>query len=427
VLAHFRRLYRQSQSDPNVSIADPDAVSLRKALLRAYRRHLMFGAISGRFLQKAKVARRRYARNKTQKLAKILRRGTNTERLPKSMFLVQFTPSPILDSLVPSRRERWIHVTKRDRQDIREIKLESFSLLEYPKETISAIKHLAKVACTAYQAHLHFDDEHCIDIASYLVLAEVWPALSHVYQSGRISTTIQDVINAIRLRKALTMRFPRRADSRSDVWAFPLQRRRPSKISKAPERDLAPQTREKVADKFCDALNDWLAVAGLQLTDKGRANYATLIGELLDNAERHSELSKDGSWSIVGFMARRREHDQDVYRCYMAFLSEGVSIADSLKTADQSVRKQVDDYCQRHRQAGQSEDTLATLMALQDTITRDPVATAKRRGGTGFQEVLDFLKTFSTTESPADSPRFTMISGGSCIQLRPPYIFGQRF
>jgi hypothetical protein len=429
MFAVFRRLFGNflgqliDQDTASLSIAE----ELRQNILRVYRRRLMTGAISGRFQRRAKVARRRYARDKTQKLAKALRRGAKLPRLKKGVLLGRFTPSPILDALVADRGKRWVPVMKRDRTTPIEIELKNFSILEHPGDTIKAIKHLAEVACVAIDAQLHFDDTYCTDIGSYLVLAEVWPAMSHVFRGGRIRLPIQKVIDAVRMRSALAMRFPVEPNSSSDVWAFPLHRRRPSKISKSIERNLAPQTREKVADGFCNAVDGWLGItADLELTEEGKSKFASLIGELLDNAERHSELSKDGSWSIAAFMARRKEDGEDVYRCYMAFLSEGISIAEGLRTAAPSIQDEVDQYCSRHQGSGQSRETLATLMALQDTITRDAAATAGSRGGIGFQDVLEFVNTFGATEIESRGPRFTIISGKSCIQLRPPYITGSK-
>jgi hypothetical protein len=428
MFAVFRRLFGnflERLNDPTGSA--PEATDLRRDILRAYKRKLMRGAITGAFRRQAMVSRRRYARDKTQKLARSLRRGSRPMRLSKSVLLGQFRPSPILDGLLPGREKQWVHVMKRDQTaDPPEVELKNFSIIEHPRETIRAIKNLAEVAGHALTAQLHFGDEYCVDISSYLVLAEVWPAMSHVFRGGRISTAIAKVIEAVRLRSSLSMRFKDSGDQ-DDVWAFPLHRRRPSKISKALERNLAPQTREKVADGFCEAVDGWLGItADLELTDEGKARFANLIGELLDNAERHSELTKDGSWSIVAFMARRTEAGASVFRCYMAFLSEGKSIAESLGTAADTVRDEVDKYCSQHARAGQSKGTLATLMALQDTITRDADATAGSRGGIGFQDVLEFVNTFGITEAVERAPRLTIVSGRSCIQLKPPYMSGNK-
>jgi hypothetical protein len=418
----FGRFFRSL--GPGATVAVDAVREIRSQVLRAYKKNLLSGAVSGR---EAQLARRRYARNKTQKLAKLMRHGASTPRLPQSVLLVRYRPSLILDALIANRESRWILITRRDRYaDEPEIELKNFSFIEHPRETLKAIKQLGEISGQALTAQLHFKDDYCVDIAPYLVLAEIWPAMGNVFRGGQISVPMQKVIEAVRLQTPLSMVFKDVSRS-TDIWAFPLHRRRPSKISRSIERNLEPQTREKVADGFCGAVDGWLGItAQLELTDEGKARFANLIGELLDNAERHSELAKDGSWSIVAFMARRRENSVSVFRCYMAFLSEGASIAESLRTAAQSVRDEVDRYCDLHHRKGQSKNTLATLMALQDTITRDAEATAGSRGGIGFQDVLEFVNTFGATEAADRAPRLTIVSGGSCIQLQPPYMSGSR-
>jgi hypothetical protein len=164
------------------SAAVASARELRGQVLRAYKKTLMRGAVTGK---DARVARRRFARDKTQKLAKLMRRGGSSRRLPKSVLLVRFRPSPILDALIPARETQWIPVMRRDRfAEEPEIELRNFSFVDYPRETLKAIKNLGEISGQAITAQLHFQDDYCVDIAPYLVLAEVWPAMANVFRGG---------------------------------------------------------------------------------------------------------------------------------------------------------------------------------------------------------------------------------------------------
>ena len=243
-----------------------------------------------------------------------------------------------------------------------------------------------------------------------------------------MSISIQKVVETLRIRQDLGMSLPYLSDTK-DVWAFPKRARRTAGSSKSSNRFLEPQTNEKVADEFCDALDEWLITASdeLELTKSGKARFAQIIGELLDNAERHSNPpGKDGDWSTAAFMARRKEGDVEVYRCYMSFLSVGASIAESLRTASQDTKKQIDAYVARHEKCGISPETLTTLVGLQDGVTRDPIAAANERGGIGLQEVLELINVLGVTHHPNKEPRMTIVSGSSCIQARLPYLVGQR-
>lgn len=219
------------------------------------------------------------------------------------------------------------------------------------------------------------------------------------------------------------------ADDRADVWAFALQRRRPARTTKSPTVHLEPQTREKTADQFCDKVDEWLGVPDInqQLTLSGRGWIAQIIGELLCNAERHSQIqSNDGDWSTTAFMARREVNGQSALRCHIAFLSVGRSFAESLDEASPDIRAKLAQYLAQHKRSGLSPDTLATVFALQDTVTRDPEARDVRSGGTGLQDVLEFVTILGQTSTAGMEPRVTVVSGASCIQMRAPYMQGQR-
>lgn len=242
---------------------------------------------------------------------------------------------------------------------------------------------------------------------------------------------VQKMIDAVGLRKSLGMAF-KGLDNHDDLWAFPIQRRRPTGSSRSKSRFLEPQSHEKVTDRFCDAINDWLGRPEINqmLTIDGRGWIGGIITEMLDNAERHSDPeNKDGEWSVAGFMARRIEDAEPVYRCYLAFMSVGATISESMSTCAPRIERQMRSYCELHVSSdgsGPSADTLRTLYALQDTVTRDPEADERNRGGFGFQEVMRFVNELGGTSKPGREPRMTIISGSACIQLRPPYILGTR-
>jgi hypothetical protein len=152
-----------------------------------------------------------------------------------------------------------------------------------------------------------------------------------------------------------------------------------------------------------------------------------MMGELLCNAERHSQSdSDDGDWSTAGFMVRRIEGGESVLRCHLAFLSVGQSFAESLSGAADDVKASLSQYIAQHRFSGTPPEVLATLYALQDTITCDPKAREARSGGTGLQDVLDFVRELAGPSSEECGTRVTILSGRTCIALRHPYLEGIR-
>ena len=216
-----------------------------------------------------------------------------------------------------------------------------------------------------------------------------------------------------------------------DVWAFPLCRRRGagSSASKAPFTDV--QTREVAIDEFCLALDEWLGELKMGLNAKGVGWIKLILGELLENAERHGDGGRrDGAWSVSGCMVRRNDEDtgESVFRVYIGMLNLGDTFSATLDRALPAVRQKLDEYVADMHAMGapQSAATLRTLAALQDGVTCVSEADADDRGGYGLQEMLDLVSLLGHTDTPDHKPRVTIVSGSSCIQLRDPYIVGVR-
>ncbi|MGR6430452.1 hypothetical protein ACU5AY_05980 [Rhizobium sp. PAMB 3174] len=397
--------------------------------LRDYRRRLSKGRFNSAASPLARLAIRRNAESKSRAL---LKKGKKGKRLPipKRLLLThRYSENKIILGLRPDRKSLWVPITqRRHAAKYSELVLNDFTFIDHPDETLTQLVSIIKFECFAVDAFLHFDDKYCIDIASYLVLAEMWPQLAKVFKGGRMSTAIQKVLDSVQLSRDLGMRL-NWGHSTDNVWAFPRRTRRPAGSSRSAKRELEPQRREHVADEFCDAVDEWLEEAAfeIELSRGGKARLANIILELLDNAERHSNPpGSDGTWSTAAFMAKRPESGVDVYRCYMGFLSVGSTIAEGLKTAQPAIRQQIEEYCDLHEGTGRSRETLATLVALQDGVTRDPVAATNQRGGIGLQEVLDLINVLGFNSMPGKAPKMTIVSGRSCIMARQPYVQGTR-
>ncbi|TCM54951.1 hypothetical protein C8J36_104143 [Rhizobium sp. PP-F2F-G48] len=430
----FKNLFQQIKHRTRGQIAKPHEVAPQgidrefRLLLQAYRRQLRAVAASGN--PKGRLGKGRFAKRKSREIIRDNQKGKRFQ-LPKSLLIKSsFSEDALASGLYPKRKSEWIPILKR-RYDKKydQLVLRNFSFIDHPQNTLDQLAEILKFEGKAANAQLHFDDPYCVDVSAYLALAEMWPHMSKVFKGGRMEMPIQKVVETLKLKKDLSMRL-KGLENVDDVWAFPKRSRRRAGTSTSVDRYLHPQSKEKVADEFCEALDEWLAAASedeVCLAQGGKARLASIIGELLDNAERHSHPpGKDGGWSTAAFMARRLEGDRDVYRCHMGFLSVGSSIAESLARAPISIRAQVNKYTDRHRDCGISRDTLATLVALQDGITSDHAAAANQRGGIGLQEVLELVSALGVSSGTDKGPRMTIVSGSSCIRARAPYLHGTR-
>jgi hypothetical protein len=338
-------------------------------------------------------------------------------------------PSAVLDGLLPERRQRsfWLKLRDRDpRSAGNEINLENFSLLKNPRATLSSLKQIAEAEARCLGARINFKDEYCLDVAPFMVLVECWKEMIPVFEGGEMDLPMQKVLAAVGVRHALGVGFAGLSDF-NDVWAFPLSRRRkPGETnSRSPFVDVP--TRDHATGRFVAAVNEWLGrpERELELSDSGREKLMNLLGEVLENAERHSDgHRRDGSWSVSGFLARRSGGEGGpVYRASIGILSIGDTFSDSLLRAHPDQKNNISAYIATMRKAGarQSDDTLTTLVALQDGVTCMAEADAADRGGFGLMDILDFVSALGQTDDTRHAPQVTIISGSSCIQLKGPY------
>lgn len=406
------------------SDANQDQIeSLVREAMRQERKKIFLNVLRGESHAKARASGRRHANSVVRERYLSVARQN---RIPRDLLVWSFHTSPLADTLLPDRKSKWVPILKRDRGATPAINFENFSFVDNPSGTIKMLKEIVRIEGFAAQAHLNFEDESCLDIGAYLVLGELWPVLSGVYVGGKMNVQVQKALKAVGLGQHLRISL-KAATNQKGIWAFPIQRRRPRNTSTSSRMLLEPQRRERVADGLCDAINKWLDQPEIEqeLTLEGRVWITNLVGELLDNAERHSAPdTKDGEWSTAAFMVRREEADQVLYSCHLGFLSVGATISESLVTAAPAIQEYLTKFLERHKRSTASAETLRTLFALQDGITRDAEASAERRGGLGFQEVLSFVRDLGGTTRPGCEPKVTIISGKACIQLRAPYLVG---
>jgi hypothetical protein len=168
-------------------------------------------------------------------------------------------------------------------------------------------------------------------------------------------------------------------------------------------------------------------VAHQKLSSQGRRLVLKIVGEALDNAERHSRPeSNDGDWAITGFLTKELPGGRNLFRLHVAFLSVGSSIASTVSTAPAPTKKQMDIYVKRHRGRQFDDVDLMTIFALQDGVTKSHAALQEGRGGTGFQDIIEFFADLGDTTSTDHEARLAIISGATCINLSAPYMKGAR-
>lgn len=380
------------------------------------------------------VGAKRYANRVARRYIVSAKRGHLAEKvvrkMHKGLLYHQFKPSKLLDGFVPDRSKVWSSLSERIRKrEVQAITVDNFSFLQNPTGTANALSKIAMAEASCLAANIDFKDQHCLDIGPWLVLSVMRGDMIPVFVGGAISNGLSKVFSALQLDEAMGMTVAPFWDKEKDIWAFPIRRRRPAGTSTSPSLQLEPQTKEKLGDELCDAIDDWLnACVSQELTGDGRHLVKVIAGETLDNAERHSnhiEHPDDGDWMVSGMMVRRNLNGNNVFLCQLAFLSIGSTIAESMLSCPPMLLEKMERYVALHKKsfprAKHAAEHLRTVFALQPGVSRDAEAIESKSGGTGFSDIMNLFSDLAAIESADCGARLAIVSGNTCIHIGYPY------
>lgn len=353
-----------------------------------------------------------------------LKRRRN-QRIPFSqeVLLARHRDCAFLDALVPNRKARWLKIKQRRRGLT--IACKNFSFIDNPLPTFQILKAIAEAECEAVNFRVDFLDTYVQDIGPYLVLGMMRERMAPVVAGGKVHKRVIKVLEAVRLREFLKMG-PFGKVSMKDVWPFPLTQRRRSGTSTSKHIALQPTRTELTADQIVQRVNYWLGELepAQELTEHGAGKIKGMVGEILNNAERHSRIGGDGEWITAGFMARRNVGTNEpkfLHICHLCFFNPGRPISETIRDAPIEIKGQIDRYIAKHTGCGLCDDALATVFALQDGISRVRQGDGNPTGGTGLMDVVEFANEVGISESADKDPKVVIISGSCLIKFDAPY------
>lgn len=409
------RLYRQQNKVRKGSIAAKLPSSVRT-------RNRQVDNLARRFIRAAKgYPRHNFGRSQE---------SHPHERVPLEVLLAKKKKSLLLERLRAASGNEWRPISARLKSRLhRRLTLRNFSFLSNPTETMRSLSAISEAEAISLSASIDFSDEHCVDIGAWLVLAAMMPDVTRVFIGGAIRPQMTKVLTALRLADYMQIDVSApSADDYSDIWAFPLSTRRAAGHTDSRQPFLDGQAVEEVGDKLSEAIDGWLkAAAEQQLSLEGRRRVKTIVGETLDNAQRHGrpEHPDDGDWMISGFMAKTTKDGIPSLRCQLAFFNVGSSLSATISGCAEVIAQRREQYVRTHRESltGQiyAEQHLKTIFCLQDGVTCDQAAERDRRGGTGFGDIIAFFSDLAGIVSAESDARLAIVSGRTCLHIGWPY------
>jgi hypothetical protein len=350
-------------------------------------------------------------------------------RTKTAVMTARLSKSILLDGLVPNRTERWMSPSARLKSpDHRSLEVENFSFFAAPKSTMTSLAAIAKADAECVSGRINFLDHDCLDIGPWLVLAVMRQEMLPIFNGGAIGDQLSAVIKALRLNGPLRFGLGQTYSDPNEIWAFPLRSRRPAGTSRSPTMHLDPQSSEEVAFELCDQIDNWLQQSSsLELSPEGRRIVGKIVGETLDNAQRHSrpDFPNDGDWSISGYMRRQGTGEGQTFICQMAFLSVGAPISTTVNGCVAATKRQMDEYVASHLSSFPNQlyadEHLRTIYALQDRVSGDANAVENGRGGTGFRDIITFFGDLAAATSTGVGAKLAIVSGRTCLHIDANY------
>ncbi|MBU0801481.1 MAG: hypothetical protein KKA05_10845 [Alphaproteobacteria bacterium] len=357
-------------------------------------------------------------------------------------------PCQILDAAYALRNEGgWIDFSARKSSQDKSFDLHWASLLDEPVKTFELLAEIAKAESECPRIQLNYRSGTCADISPILILRlmhDNFPSPHGGYVKGVISEAYEDIFKRLGLIDALGINvIYRSTESEASTdqvnFAIPLKNWSPkTEFLSIEDREIFNQSAlERVGDtanSVANQLVEWVNTHGNPecLIPKLHERVRSAVSELLDNARRHGIINEAHcEWHMCGLLQKRIGASGKTFTiCNLAILNRGDSIADTLQTAEESVKKEVEDYVNLHKKEI-FEEALWVAYSLQDDIscTHTDVNGERPSKGRGIATaMMDVLNDAFDQEDIDYKPSFTIISGQAWLTASYPYnVFQQRY
>jgi len=336
--------------------------------------------------------------------------------------------SPILDAFAANRRERWLPLRRRSPTPHR-IQIRGFSLLDNPLGTLATLKAIAEAESRRLSILIDFADTLCSDICPYLILGMMRQGMAPVLRGGGISPSVLAMVEAVELSSFLGIdQIDHRSGDTPTFVPFTMRHRRKSGSSTSQNVAFQPSTDEHLIDRLVETINGWLRFFGYALSDDDTAALHTIVSEALNNAQRHSDIEgRDGDWVIAGFLSAggnfiNGQRTSIFYYCSISIISVGATIFESLSACeDAETRHNLDRYVMQHcNDTTRTRESLTTVFALQDRVSRFRQDGEMSAGGVGLMDMIKFAHAISRFSQQSDGAAIAILSGATCIRVNGP-------
>jgi hypothetical protein len=280
----------------------------------------------------------------------------------------------------------------------------AFSFLEDPVGAIETLEHIRNVAGRRSVRHIHIDHSDCEALglcASVVMDVSLLQARKHRAQHvpltlGGTFSRKSEAVNVLLRASGI----PHQVGAQESLLEPELEKRvKRSDLFQGTSnyRERSPQ-RNRAAEGLTKYFNRCLGSLGYELKKAGKKYLGDLLTEVIGNAQEHG----GGKWYTIGHWHQETlDGDKKQARCHIVIFNFGTTIFESLTQPDVSpvFRERLEALARSHDQRryfamfGEKWDreTLFTLYALQERVSRFTGLPAGRDRGNETVDIIDFF------------------------------------
>jgi hypothetical protein len=296
-----------------------------------------------------------------------------------------------------------------------------FSFIEAPDEAVLVLNDLVRFSLQSRTKVIVIHQEecalidHCAESAATALAfqARGWPMV-RFRGTFPVSEEQRDIVRATGLASRLDLKL----SEPEGFLKFPLQHER--RVRGTAERS---SIKEVLASEVAKHVNTCLKQYHWELTDAAKMYLISLVGEVLENAEEHSQRD---DWWIAGYL--RQESKVSYGDCHITIFNFGRTLAESLQDLpnDAMLRRDIDSLVRQHKKrffSGWTEDDLWTLYALQGGVSRFNQGRDDLGGdrGTGTVQMIEFFQNLGSSAVAGQPPKMCIVSGRTHILFDGTY------
>ena len=305
----------------------------------------------------------------------------------------------------------------------------NFSLITHPKESLATICKLANTARSGLKIkHYKFDHSNMetMDLSAECVLDLVATEIRREHRDKKLrfggvypqKKSLQRLLRGIGIIKHLKVKHEYL--NQSQMEKIEVFEGRSKKGDTAKPGALSDAELE--AKNLVDHINKCLSKTKRKLTEKAVQRLSTYAGEIMGNANEHSETH---SWFIKGYY----DHNCDPYYCEIAIFNFGKTIAETFSDIDEYsyAYKKIAPYLRKHSNKFSSKwekEDLVTVMSLQRGVSSKNQSEKDTRG-MGTMEMIEFFDKMAQECSTIHKPEMAILSGSTHIRFGGKYLLSE--